>query len=74
MLEQVDVFYDGWGERWRWGTLVSTTALTGRPLIAFEFSDEAKKKGLELSSLRLPLEGARLRLIWSNDTGHGYRV
>ena len=61
MLEQVDVFYDGWGERWRWGTLVSTTALTGRPLIAFEFSDEAKKKGLELSSLRLPLEGARLR-------------
>lgn len=26
MLEQVDVFYGGWGERWLWGTLVSTTA------------------------------------------------
>lgn len=58
MLEQVDVYYDGWGEHWRWGTLVSTTAITGRPLIAFEFSDEAKNRGLELSSFRLPLAGA----------------
>ncbi|MGB6009496.1 type II toxin-antitoxin system HipA family toxin [Castellaniella sp.] len=61
MLEQVDVFYEGWGERWRWGALVSTTALTGRPLIAFEYSDEAKRRGLELSSYTLPLEGPRLR-------------
>lgn len=58
MLEQVDVYYDGWGEHWRWGTLVSTTAITGRPLIAFELSDEAKNRGLELSSFRLPLAGA----------------
>ncbi len=35
MLEQVNVFYEGWNERWQWGTLVSTTALTGRPLIVF---------------------------------------
>ncbi|MGH8382405.1 type II toxin-antitoxin system HipA family toxin [Pseudomonas sp.] len=61
MLEQVDVYYDGWGERWLWGTLMSTTVLTGRPQIVFEYSDEAKLKGLELSSFRLPLEGAKLR-------------
>ena len=33
MLEQVKVYYEGWGERWLWGTLVSTTTLTGRPQI-----------------------------------------
>lgn len=61
MLEQVNVFYEGWGERWLWGTLVSTTALTGRPLIAFEYSNEARQRGLELSSYRLPLQGPQLR-------------
>ena len=61
MLEQVNVFYEGWGERWQWGTLVSTTALTGRPLIVFEYSHEAKRRGLELSSYALPLEGPQLR-------------
>lgn len=61
MLEQVDVYYDGWGEHWRWGTLVSSTAITGRPLIAFEYSDEAKRRGLELSVYTLPLDGPRLR-------------
>ena len=50
MLKQVDVYYDGWGEHWRWGSLVSTTALTGRPLIAFEYSEEAQDRGLELSA------------------------
>lgn len=60
MLEQVDIYYDGWGEHWRWGSLVSTTALTGRPLIAFEYSDEALSQGLELSALQLPLKGHRL--------------
>lgn len=40
----VDVFYDGWGEHWRWGTLATTTALTGRPVIVFEYSPEAQKK------------------------------
>lgn len=61
MLEQVNVFYEGWGERWQWGTLVSTTALTGRPLIVFEYSNEARQRGLELSSYTLPLEGTQLR-------------
>ncbi|KIP13995.1 hypothetical protein KY49_376 [Burkholderia sp. MSHR3999] len=61
MLEQVDVYYNGWGEHWRWGTLVSTTAITGRPLIVFEYSDEARDRGLELSSYTLPLNGPKLR-------------
>ncbi|HBC6075312.1 TPA: type II toxin-antitoxin system HipA family toxin [Citrobacter koseri] len=61
MPEQIDVFYEGWGERWLWGKLVSSTALTGRPVIAFEYSDEAVRKGFELSCLTLPLEGPRLR-------------
>lgn len=61
MLERIDVYYDGWGEHWRWGTLVSSTAITGRPLIAFEFSDQALSRGLELSALRLPLKGPKLR-------------
>lgn len=61
MPEQVNVFYEGWGERWLWGTLVSTTALTGRPLIVFEYSNEARQRGLELSLYTLPLEGPRLR-------------
>ncbi|MBX8510823.1 type II toxin-antitoxin system HipA family toxin [Pseudomonas cichorii] len=61
MLRQVDVYYDGWGEHWRWGTLVSSSSITGRPLIAFEFSDEAKNRGLELSAYKLPLNGPALR-------------
>src|SRR5690554_4902966 len=61
MLEQVNIYYEGWGERWHWGSLVSSTAITGRPLIAFEYSDEALSRGLELSALRLPLQGPRLR-------------
>lgn len=61
MLEEVRVFYEGWGERWLWGTLVSTTALTGRPLIAFQYSQEARQRGLELSAYQLPLEGTTLR-------------
>ncbi|MEG1598605.1 MAG: type II toxin-antitoxin system HipA family toxin [Citrobacter sp.] len=61
MPEQVDVFYEGWGEKWLWGKLISSTALTGRPLIAFEYSEEAIRRGLELSRLMLPLNGPRLR-------------
>lgn len=61
MLKQVEVYYNGWDERWLWGTLVSTTAITGRPQIVFEYSDEARSRGLELSGYTLPLEGPRLR-------------
>jgi len=61
MLNKVEVFYEGWGERWLWGTLASTTTLTGRPQIMFEFSPQAKEKGLELAAYTLPLQGPRLR-------------
>ncbi|EDT40808.1 type II toxin-antitoxin system HipA family toxin [Burkholderia ambifaria] len=61
MIERVDVYYDGWGEHWLWGSMVSTTAITGRPLIVFEYSDDARKRGLELSSYALPVHGSRLR-------------
>lgn len=30
MAERVRVYYEGWGERWLWGTLVSTKAIAGR--------------------------------------------
>jgi serine/threonine-protein kinase HipA len=61
MLEQIEVYYRGWGERWLWGTLVSTTALSGRPQIVFEYSADAKRSGLQLSSYTLALEGPPLR-------------
>ncbi|MEQ4617541.1 MAG: type II toxin-antitoxin system HipA family toxin [Corticimicrobacter sp.] len=61
MPEQVNVYYEGWGERWHWGTLVSTTALSGRPQIVFEYSHDARQSGLELSSYLLPLAGPQLR-------------
>ena len=61
MPSQVHVDYDGWGEHWRWGTLVSSNAITGRPLIAFEYSDEARRRGLELSAYTLALNGPKLR-------------
>ena len=61
MANSVEVYYQGWGERWLWGTLATTTAITGRPLIMFEYSQAAMEKGLELSLLSLPLNGPRLR-------------
>lgn len=61
MPSQVHVYYDGWGEHWRWGTLVSSNVITGRPLIAFEYSDEARHRGLELSAYTLALNGPNLR-------------
>ena len=54
MLKKLNVYYNGWGEYWLWGTLVSSTAITGQPLIAFEYSADAIRKGLELSSYLLP--------------------
>ncbi|MCF9047445.1 type II toxin-antitoxin system HipA family toxin [Acinetobacter nectaris] len=61
MFHKLNIFYNGWGEYWHWGTLISSTAMTSRPLIAFEYSEEAIGRGLELSSYLLPLKGERLR-------------
>lgn len=59
MIKRVDVFYEGWGERWLWGSLVITTALNGRPAIFFEYSETALQKGYELSLHKMPLRGNR---------------
>lgn len=57
MLNRLHVYYNGWGESWLWGTLISSTATTGRPIISFEYSSEAIRSGIELSSYLLPLNG-----------------
>lgn len=61
MPDRVEVYYEGWGGRWLWGTLATTTALTRRPLIFFEYSQQALDKGFELSAFSLPLKGDKLR-------------
>ncbi|MHA3053621.1 HipA N-terminal domain-containing protein, partial [Acinetobacter sp. ANC 4640] len=61
MLNRLNVYYNGWGESWLWGTLISSTATTGRPIISFEYSSEAIRSGIELSSYLLPLNGLPLR-------------
>ncbi len=61
MLNSLNVYYNGWGESWLWGTLISSTATTGRPTIAFEYSPEAIQRGVQLSSYLLPLKGLPLR-------------
>ncbi len=53
MVTQVNVFYESWGERWHWGTLVMAT--TQNSPILFEYTPEALRQGLELSTLHLPL-------------------
>lgn len=61
MPDRIEVYYEGWGERWLWGTLATTTALSARPVIIFEYSQQALARGLELSAWTLPLKGERLR-------------
>ncbi len=50
MVKKVDVFYEGWGERWHLATLADD----GRKLL-FEYSAEALAQGLELSPRHLKL-------------------
>ncbi len=47
------VLYCGWGERWPLGMLADS-GRSDMPIL-FEYSDEARRQGLELSPLRLPL-------------------
>lgn len=49
-MKKLGVLYAGWGERWSLGTLADT----GRQIL-FEYSPEARRQGLELSPLRVPL-------------------
>lgn len=52
-MKQLAVIYAGWGERWPLGTLADA-GRPGQPML-FEYSPEARREGLELSPLRLPL-------------------
>lgn len=61
MVSKVEVFYEGWGVRRLWGTPIEVAGAAGRMAIAFELSEQALAKGVELSRLRLPLhDGPRL--------------
>ena len=50
-MEKLNVWYEGWGERWQLGTL----AQDGH-LVLFEYSAEALRQQLQLSPLQLPLQ------------------
>ncbi|MBA5689139.1 type II toxin-antitoxin system HipA family toxin [Duganella sp. LX47W] len=52
-MKKVDVFYEGWGERWHLATLADD----GRRLL-FEYSAEGLAQGLELSPRHLKLRTA----------------
>ncbi|MES2972189.1 MAG: type II toxin-antitoxin system HipA family toxin [Pseudomonadota bacterium] len=52
-MKRVDVYYEGWGERWILGTLAH-----GNGELLFEYSAQALAQKLELSPLKLPLQAA----------------
>ena len=49
-MKRIDVYYEGWGERWKLGTLAHHARI-----MMFEYSSEALTQKLELSPLVLPL-------------------
>lgn len=49
-MKKISVIYEGWGEHWVLGTLADD----GRQLL-FEYSEDALRRGLELSPRHLPL-------------------
>ena len=52
-MKRVDVYYEGWGERWLLGSLAH-----GSGEILFEYSPQALEQKLELSPIKLPLQAA----------------
>jgi serine/threonine-protein kinase HipA len=52
-MKRLNVVYAGWGERWPLGILADT-GRPGQPVL-FEYTPEARREGLELSPLRMPL-------------------
>ena len=50
-MKRVDVYYEGWGEKWKLGTLAHHERI-----VMFEYSNEALSQQLELSPLCLPLQ------------------
>lgn len=56
MVQKINIFYEGWGQRFHWATLASAGP---RGPIIFEYTDEAHQRGLELSPYLLPLQRGR---------------
>lgn len=56
MVHRINVFYEGWGERFHWATLGT---LDARRPILFEYTDTAFSRGLELSPYLFPLVKGR---------------
>ena len=50
-MKRVDVYYEGWGEKWKLGALAHHERV-----VMFEYSNEALSQQLELSPLFLPLQ------------------
>ncbi len=56
MVQKINVYYEGWGDKFHWATLGAADA---RSSIIFEYTDEAFAKGLELSPYLFPLVKGR---------------
>ena len=65
MLNRLNVYYNGWGESWLWGTLISSTATTGRPIIAFEYSPEANTARCRALFLLTPFKRSTIQTGFS---------
>ena len=73
MVQKIDVFYEGWGERFHWATLGAADL---RSPVIFEYTEAAFQRGLELSPYLLPLQRGRdfskvlFRWLQRADLGH----
>lgn len=56
MVQKINVFYEGWGERFHWATLGAADL---RSPVIFEYTEAAFQRGLELSPYLLPLQRGR---------------
>ncbi len=55
-MQKIQVHFCGWGQRWLLGELASNGATT-----LFEYSAEARAKGIEFSRIRMPLAAGAYR-------------
>lgn len=55
-MQKINVFYEGWGERFHWATLGAADL---RSPVIFEYTEAAFQRGLELSPYLLPLQRGR---------------
>ena len=56
-MKLVNVYYEGWGERWLLGSLAQDSGYSNGEIL-FEYSPQALNQNLELSPIKLPLQRA----------------